>query len=462
MRTLYNLAANRDNAVKIVKLGGIGCITTAMRNFVKLSFNRPGSSSGTAAETPDRSNSTQGRAVEMKEAPVGVPALPAGWIMAWSKTQQKPYYVSPTGECTWIKPVFDARPPPPPLQRPTSPPLPPPETGKEEEERRIMELVEVQHWACRAIANLAFEPDNKAKIVAAGGIECIVDAMKRYPAVSRLQIWACYAMTNMSSDPVTEASIAAAGGIECIIAAMNTCRDHLRDPLVYELQLAACKALINLSVQPENKVKIATAVGIDCIVTAMRHALAPMTFAYSDGSLKPGYFQTQVDQEVCGCRAIVNLLTPSNPDIEARLIASDAIPCIITAMHIHATYAQLQLWACTALAMLAINPESRAKITAAGGIECIIAAIHRQKKEGVLVEEVEHGVALCTKASVAPCGPQNEVRFRADQALDLLKEGSDDNKAKIAALLVCLCLSLCVCLCVCGGGLVGWSTDRKY
>ena len=96
MRTLYNLAANRDNAVKIVKLGGIGCVTTAMRNFVKLSFNRPGSSRGAAAETPDRSNATEGRAtegraVEMKEAPVGVPALPAGWIIAWSKTQQKPY-----------------------------------------------------------------------------------------------------------------------------------------------------------------------------------------------------------------------------------------------------------------------------------------------------------------------------------------------------------------------------------
>ncbi len=45
---------------------------------------------------------------------------------------------------------------------------------------------------------------------------------------------------------------------------------------------------------------------------------------------------------------------------------------------------------------------------------CRLAVLGYQK-DGVIVEEVDHGLAWCKKASLAPSGPQTEVRFWADK-----------------------------------------------
>jgi len=45
---------------------------------------------------------------------------------------------------------------------------------------------------------------------------------------------------------------------------------------------------------------------------------------------------------------------------------------------------------------------------------CRLAVLGYQK-DGVIVEEVERGLVWCKKASLAPSGPQTEVRFWADK-----------------------------------------------
>jgi hypothetical protein len=50
---------------------------------------------------------------------------------------------------------------------------------------------ELQYTACAALAYLALLDDNKVKIEAAGGIECIVTAMRRHHTNSQLQDMTC-------------------------------------------------------------------------------------------------------------------------------------------------------------------------------------------------------------------------------------------------------------------------------
>ena len=81
---------------------------------------------------------------------------------------------------------------------------------------------ELQVSACAALANLAFHADNRVKIEAAGGIQCIATAMRTNPTNSELQHQACEALASLALNADIWVKIEAAGGIECIATAMRS------------------------------------------------------------------------------------------------------------------------------------------------------------------------------------------------------------------------------------------------
>ncbi len=49
--------------------------------------------------------------------------------------------------------------------------------------------VVVQEGGCLALANLAFNHDNKVKIVSSGGKQAVQDAMRAHPEKGLLMLW---------------------------------------------------------------------------------------------------------------------------------------------------------------------------------------------------------------------------------------------------------------------------------
>eukprot|EP01089_Gocevia_fonbrunei_P014417 TRINITY_DN3945_c0_g1_i3.p1 TRINITY_DN3945_c0_g1~~TRINITY_DN3945_c0_g1_i3.p1 ORF type:complete len:116 (-),score=15.81 TRINITY_DN3945_c0_g1_i3:283-630(-) len=83
---------------------------------------------------------------------------------------------------------------------------------------------------------------NKKQIADKGGIEAIIQAINNHPNVSYVQEGACRALYNLAEDPQNVKHIADKGGIEAIKQAMN---NHPQDPRV---QLNGKIALHNLKV----------------------------------------------------------------------------------------------------------------------------------------------------------------------------------------------------------------------
>ena len=72
---------------------------------------------------------------------------------------------------------------------------------------------EVQAEACRALAYLSLNPSTKAQIVANGGIENIVAALKAHVDDPLVQFEGCRALANLGMDASYELRIEEAGGV---------------------------------------------------------------------------------------------------------------------------------------------------------------------------------------------------------------------------------------------------------
>ena len=104
------------------------------------------------------------------------------------------------------------------------------------------ENVRVQERGCARLTKLAKEKDNMQEITEAGGIEIILDAVKRCSDDTELIAQAFSALGNLAAlDSANKQKIAHLNGIETIISAMLS---HLYDPVVQE---RSCGLLFNLS-----------------------------------------------------------------------------------------------------------------------------------------------------------------------------------------------------------------------
>ena len=104
------------------------------------------------------------------------------------------------------------------------------------------ENVRVQERGCARLTKLAKEKDNMQEITEAGGIEIILDSIKRCSDDTELIAQAFSALGNLAAlDTANKQKIAHLNGIETIISAMLA---HSYDPVVQE---RACGLLFNLS-----------------------------------------------------------------------------------------------------------------------------------------------------------------------------------------------------------------------
>lgn len=132
--------------------------------------------------------------------------------------------------------------------------------GKHPESSRVLER------GCARLTKLAKEKDNMQEITDAGGIEIILDAVKRCPDDTGLISQAFSALGNLAAlDSANKQKIAHLSGIETIISAMLA---HSYDPV---LQERACGLLFNLSFDHQNKELIAEHHGLEAIIDAMKH-----------------------------------------------------------------------------------------------------------------------------------------------------------------------------------------------
>ena len=113
---------------------------------------------------------------------------------------------------------------------------------------------EFQRVACMALYDLALIEQNQFKISEEGAIEVICTAMRRHSKDQDLQRWACSALGLMCSlNAQNQERAASAGGPELIVAAMR----NPKAPL--ELIQCACLTLLNLAADSTNQLKIAQA-----------------------------------------------------------------------------------------------------------------------------------------------------------------------------------------------------------
>ena len=100
--------------------------------------------------------------------------------------------------------------------------------------------------------NLSYNDDNKKKIADKGGIEAIIEGMKKHINVAHVQEYGCGALKNLSRNKDNRKKIADKGGIEAIIEGM---KKHINAAKVQEY---GCGALKNLSYNDDNKRKSRT------------------------------------------------------------------------------------------------------------------------------------------------------------------------------------------------------------
>jgi hypothetical protein len=95
----------------------------------------------------------------------------------------------------------------------------------------------VQEKGCKALCNLAVNDDNAVKIAAVGGIETVLDAMKRHTQHEGVQEEGCSALNNLANNADNEVKIANVGGIETVLDAIK------RHPQHEGVQEYGCKAI---------------------------------------------------------------------------------------------------------------------------------------------------------------------------------------------------------------------------
>ncbi len=109
------------------------------------------------------------------------------------------------------------------------------------------------------------------KIVATGGGDAIMAAMRTHKACQEFQRVACMALYDLALIEQNQFKISEEGAIEVICTAM---RNHSKDQ---DLQRSACSALgLMCSLNAQNQERAASAGGPELIVAAMRNPKAPL------------------------------------------------------------------------------------------------------------------------------------------------------------------------------------------
>lgn len=178
---------------------------------------------------------------------------------------------------------------------------------------------ELQHLACRALANPTINDNNRLAAVQASAISAIVDNMRKYASHVGIQDVGCGALSNLAShidqssassspDPASRTSAVLMENveslqtqvIEVIISAM---RDHLAFVTV---QAVACSALWALTTSDVMKVKVAEYGLLESIIAAMRQhvdaedvqafACLALSHLTSRASTQPAAHQAEIVQ----------------------------------------------------------------------------------------------------------------------------------------------------------------------
>ena len=119
-------------------------------------------------------------------------------------------------------------------------------------EHQIPPNFKLLYSGSRALASLCTDSANRTKFAGAGGIDCILSAMKHFKGEIKMQVWGCIIMEKLAAGS-TELSekVAAAGGILAVVAAMCNMEEDEDQHLI---QLSACnalKALANVAANQE-------------------------------------------------------------------------------------------------------------------------------------------------------------------------------------------------------------------
>ena len=86
--------------------------------------------------------------------------------------------------------------------------------------------MEVQDRACRALANLVENSENKAVLVAAGAHKSVVRAMEAHQDSVDVQEQACSALNNLAANVENQVVLDAAGGHTSVVRVMEAHQDY--------------------------------------------------------------------------------------------------------------------------------------------------------------------------------------------------------------------------------------------
>ncbi|EFN51368.1 hypothetical protein CHLNCDRAFT_141142 [Chlorella variabilis] len=160
--------------------------------------------------------------------------------------------------------------------------------------------------------------DNRAAIVAAGGIPALVQRISSSDAGDDLLEAAARLLNNLSvGSPANAAAIAAAGGIPAVVQCLCSSRSerHLRSSSCSEhVQLQAARVLVILVRDPEIREAVAAAGGIPLLVQCL------------SSSTSEAILRTTASEQVQAAAAgALALLSRDSPDNSAAIAASGGI-----------------------------------------------------------------------------------------------------------------------------------------
>jgi predicted hotdog family 3-hydroxylacyl-ACP dehydratase len=212
---------------------------------------------------------------------------------------------------------------------------------------------------------------------AAVGIDAVLEEMrahfKLHAGSENLQRKWCTQLANLAADNAyRQGKIGEQGGIELVLEAMRrhasvpnvqkssalTCKSGRAKVASADVQKSCCKALANLAADnAENQGKIGAQGGMWLLLEAMRRRAG------------------SADLQLSCCRTLASLAR-GIAENKGKIGAQGGIELLLKAMRMHAGRADVQKWCCEALASLAAdNAENQGKIGAQGGIELLLKAM---------------------------------------------------------------------------------------
>jgi hypothetical protein len=272
---------------------------------------------------------------------------------------------------------------------------------------------------CAALALLS-EPHARAAACAAGAVEAVTLALRKYSAASaNLAICACAALANLllrEGNSATRAAALRAGALEAVVAAM---RAHVQHP---DVQLRACDALYQLGVcHSQPYFAACTQAGASDALLRVLHAHAGSELAPRAALLALGPLTADLDDPVRAAQLLnggTGLLTAAVCDTMQRFSANElmqyfgvvvlnnlvgvpltqqhacgdasrvrilgALPLLVQALRTHPDSVRIRFAACSAIGIVANHDtpmmprhDAVAGAAAAGACEAVVAALLR-------------------------------------------------------------------------------------